>query len=237
MMPSPTGEPTASPTPRIRVLVADDQALIRRGMSLMLSLEPDIEVVGEAVDGVEAVSMAARLKPDVVLMDLNMPRLGGVAATRAITQGRPDTQVLVLTTFDSDDMVFEAVRAGARAYLLKDAGEEDLLDAVRGLHRGESRLTPTIARKVLNQFQSLALSSHPGTPISPLSPRDTGRESLSDKEENILRLIALGRTNRQIAEQVALAEGTVKNYVSRIMEKLHAATRTELAAIALRKQR
>lgn len=238
-MPSTNHPSPASnlPPPRIRVLVADDQALIRRGMTLMLSMEADIEVVGEAADGIEAVLQAARLRPDVVLMDLNMPRQGGVAATREITSARPATQVLVLTTFDADDLVFEAVRAGARAYLLKDAGEDEVLDAVRSLHRGESRLTPLIARKLLDQFQQLADAAGPRTAPLPTTPAEAADAALNDKEENILRLIAAGKTNRQIAETVFLAEGTVKNYVSRIMEKLHAATRTELAVIALRQRR
>lgn len=218
-----------TPAPRIRVLVADDQALIRRGMRLMLELEPDIEVVGEAVDGIEAVALAQQLRPDVVLMDLNMPRRGGVDATREIAAARQQTQVLVLTTLDADDVVFEAVRAGARGYLLKDASEDELLEAVRAIHRGESRLTPSIARKVLDQFQAMA-----GTGTLAAVPAAT--EALNEKEEDILRLIAAGRTNRQIGEAVFLAEGTVKNYVSRIMQKLHAATRTELAAIALRQR-
>lgn len=237
-MPHSNTSPAAgTSSPRIRVLVADDQALIRRGMTLMLSMEPDIEVVGEAADGIEAVLQAARLRPDVVLMDLNMPRQGGVAATREITLARPATQVLVLTTFDADDLVFEAVRAGARAYLLKDAGEDEVLDAVRALHRGESRLTPLIARKLLDQFQQLADAAGPRTASLPTTPAEPADAALNDKEENILRLIAAGKTNRQIAETVFLAEGTVKNYVSRIMEKLHAATRTELAVIALRQRR
>ncbi|MDE2359902.1 MAG: response regulator transcription factor, partial [Betaproteobacteria bacterium] len=125
-------------------------------MTLMLSVEPDIEVVGQACDGVEAVEMAGHLRPDVVLMDLHMPRKGGVAATREITLSLPHTHVLVLTTLDADEMVFEAVRAGAHAYLLKDASEEEVLETVRAVHRGESRLTPQIARKVMDQFLRLA---------------------------------------------------------------------------------
>jgi len=223
---------------RIRVLIVDDQALIRRGMSLMLSLEADMEVVGEAADGVEAVALAARLRPDVVMMDLNMPRLGGVAATREITLVRPETQVLVLTTFDTDDLVFDAVRAGARGYLLKDAAEAEVLEAVRGLHRGESSLTPAIARKVLDQFGLLAQAGALSA-ATEAQPAGTAldADALNAREEGILRLIAAGKTNRQIADAVFLAEGTVKNYVSRIMEKLHAATRTELVAIALRHRR
>jgi DNA-binding NarL/FixJ family response regulator len=237
---------------RIRVLVADDQALIRRGMSLILSVESDIEVVGQASDGVEAVEMAERLRPDVVLMDLHMPRKGGVAATREIMLSLPHAHVLVLTTLDADEMVFEAVRAGAHAYLLKDASEDELLETVRAVHRGESRLTPQIARKVMDQFRQLASLSEAapaGTPVnvSATSSKATGAaqakaadsvtETLSDKEEKILSLIAEGKSNKQIAAAVFLAEGTIKNYVSRIMEKLHANTRTALAVMAVRQRR
>jgi len=238
--------------PRIRVLVADDQALIRRGMTLMLSVESDMEVVGQASDGVEAVEMAERLRPDVVLMDLHMPRKGGVAATREITRSLPDTHVLVLTTLDAEEMVFEAVRAGAHAYLLKDASEDELLETVRAVHRGESRLTPQIARKVMDQFRRLASAfeaAPTGTTVNgpaasskasgAAQAKATGSvaETLSDKEEKILGLIAEGKSNKQIAAGVFLAEGTVKNYVSRIMEKFHANTRTELAVMSLRQRR
>ena len=236
--------------PRIRVLVADDQALIRRGMTLMLSCERDIEVVGQASDGVEAVEMAERLRPDVVLMDLHMPRKGGVAATREITRSMPDTHVLVLTTLDAEEMVFEAVRAGARAYLLKDASEDEVLETVRAVHRGESRLTPQIARKVMDQFRRLASRFDDGSGTSATGPlpssgfagaaearaTDSAAETLSEKEEKILLLIAEGKSNKQIAAAVFLAEGTVKNYVSRIMEKLHANTRTELAVMSVRQR-
>ncbi len=244
----------ASPTDahRIRVLIADDQALIRRGMSLMLSVEPDMEVVGQASDGVEAVDMAQHLRPDVVLMDLHMPRKGGVAATREIRLSLPNTHVLVLTTLDAEETVFEAIRAGAHAYLLKDASEDEVLETVRAVHRGESRLTPQIARKVMDQFRRLAPAfAVPPTAAAVAAPAAPGKassaawlkapdsltETLSDKEEKILSLIAEGKSNKRIAAAVFLAEGTVKNYVSRIMEKLHANTRTELAVMSLRQRR
>ncbi len=236
---------------RIRVLVADDQALIRRGMTLILSLEADIEVVGQASDGVEAVEAANRLHPDVVLMDLHMPRKGGVAATREIMLSLPDTHVLVLTTLDDEETVFEAVRAGAHAYLLKDASESELLETVRAVHRGESRLTARIARKVMDQFRQLASlleedafkgpapAASSGTPAGLERDGTAGApiETLSNQEEKILNLIAEGKSNKDIATAVFLAEGTVKNYVSRIMEKLHANTRTKLAVMAMRQRR
>jgi len=201
----------------IRIVIAEDQALVRRGAALLLSMEPDMEVVGQARNGVEAVELAQTLRPDVILMDLHMPLKGGVAATREITRVHPSCQVLVLTTLNDDETVFEAVRAGAQAYLLKDASEDELLETIRALRRGESRLTPQIARKVMDQFRRLAAS-----------------EPLSDKEEKILQLICEGMMNREIASNLSLAEGTVKNYVSRIMAKLHANTRTELAVLSSR---
>jgi DNA-binding NarL/FixJ family response regulator len=211
----------------IRVVIAEDQALVRRGTALLLSMAPDMECVGQASNGDEAVKLALVLRPDVVLMDLHMPIKGGVAATREITLAQPNTQVLVLTTLDDDETVFEAVRAGAQAYLLKDASEEELLETIRALRRGESRLTPQIARKVMDQFRHLARAASP-KPAATIGD-DFSTEELTDKEERILRLITDGSSNRQIAQAMALAEGTVKNYVSRIMSKLHANTRTELA--------
>jgi DNA-binding NarL/FixJ family response regulator len=223
---------------KVRVLIAEDQALVRRGTSVLLSMEPDMEVVGQACDGVEAIAMAAQLRPDVVLMDLHMPRLGGVAATREITRALPATQVLVLTTLNDDETVFEAVRAGAQGYLLKDVTEQELLETIRALRRGESRLTPQIARKVMDQFRRMAGSSDyaPATNGAP-KKTESGNETLNDKEEKILRLITDGMSNRQIAAAMFLAEGTVKNYVSRIMEKLHANTRTALAVISAKQRR
>jgi DNA-binding NarL/FixJ family response regulator len=223
---------------KLRILIAEDQALIRRGTSVLLSMEPDMEVVGQACDGIEAVAMARELRPDIVLMDLHMPRLGGVAATREITRDLPGTQVLVLTTLNDDETVFEAVRAGAHGYLLKDVTEQELLETIRALRRGESRLTPQIARKVMDQFRRLAGPSDFAATTNGTSKKaDVSTESLSEKEEKILRLITDGMSNRQIAAAMFLAEGTVKNYVSRIMEKLHANTRTSLAVMASKQRR
>ena len=217
--------------PAIRIVIAEDQSLVRRGIALLLSMQTDMEVVGQARDGIEAVELTQLLHPDVVLMDLHMPLKGGVAATREITRDLPKTQILVLTTLHDDETVFEAVRAGAHAYLLKDADESELLETIRALRRGESRLSPQIARKVMDQFRRL-------TPMSAARPfrEDAGSEALNDKEEKILQLISEGMINRQIANVMCLAEGTVKNYVSRIMEKLHANTRTELALLVGQKR-
>jgi DNA-binding NarL/FixJ family response regulator len=233
--------------PTIRVVIAEDQPAVRRGTALLVSMAPDMECVGQACNGDEAVKLALLLHPDVVLMDLHMPIKGGVAATREITAAQPRIQVLVLTTLDDDETVFEAVRAGALAYLLKDTSEEELLETIRALRRGESRLTPQIARKVMDQFRHLSrIQNDSAAPAAapPRSPavKDPGEgvarsEQLSDQEERVLMLITEGSSNRQIAQAMLLAEGTVKNYVSRIMAKLHANTRTELAVNASRRRR
>jgi DNA-binding NarL/FixJ family response regulator len=227
----------------IRIVIAEDQAHVRRGAAHLLSLEQDMAVVGQACNGVEAVELARVLKPDVILMDLHMPVKGGVAATREIIQALPATQILVLTTLHDDETVFEAVRAGAHAYLLKDAADDELLETIRALKRGESRLTPQIARKVMDQFARLAAVSTLGpnreeaaTPSSPQKGAGASAEAraevLNEKEQRVLQLISEGLSNRQIAEAMYLAEGTIKNYVSRIMEKLHANTRIALALIS-----
>src|SRR6202521_365209 len=159
--------------PAIRIIIAEDQALVRRGAAALISMESDMEVVGQARNGGEAGELAQLRQPDVILMDLHMPLKGGVAATREITRALPNTQILVLTTLNDDETVFEAVRAGAQAYLLKDADEDELLETIRGLRRGESRLTPQIARKVMDQFRRLAASPRVETPPenhSPASP-------------------------------------------------------------------
>src|SRR5277367_687365 len=222
---------------KIRILIAEDHALVRRGTAMLLSTEPDMELVGQARDGVEAVAFAESLRPDLVLMDLNMPRLGGIAATREIARLVPGTQFLVLTTLQDDESVFEAVRAGAHGYLLKDASEQELLDTIRALRRGESRLTPQIARKVMDQFRRLADSAERRSGGGNQRKAATvPADELNEKEEKVLRLIAEGLSNRQIASALFLAEGTIKNYVSRIMQKLHAGTRTELAVISTKQR-
>lgn len=238
--------PSLAPAdPRIRVLVADDQPLIRRGMAMLLDAASDIQVVGQAADGMEVVELARRLLPDVVLMDLRMPRQSGVLATREITAALPRTRVMVLTTFDRDDLVFDAVRAGAQAYLLKDASEEEVLDTVRAVHRGESRMTPQIARKVMDQFRLLAnhvaqdvAAEDPPAAAEPASAEpQEAPDPLTEREAVVLDLIAKGQSNRQIAAALNLAEGTVKNHASRIMQKLHANTRTELAVLVLARRK
>ncbi|MEY2688663.1 MAG: hypothetical protein RL375_2861 [Pseudomonadota bacterium] len=255
----PSGAGTEPGGRALRLLIADDQPLIRRGLAMMLAAEAGIEVVGQACDGLDAIAQARATRPDVVVMDLQMPRASGVVATREITASLPATRVVVLSTYDDDELVFEAIRAGAQAYLLKDASEAEVLDTIRAVHRGESRLSPSIARKVMEQFRSLATraTATPGLPVTttrgpstglglpgaaPLAPgvggpgeASTGagiEEPLTDKESRILDLIAQGRSNKQIAATVFLAEGTVKNYVSRIMDKLHAGSRIELAVRA-----
>ncbi|SFE56927.1 response regulator [Paracidovorax wautersii] len=234
-------EPETCPPRPLRLLIVDDQPLIRRALAMTLGVEPDIEVVGQAVDGQDAIDQALALQPDMVVMDLQMPRVSGVVATREITARLPAARVVVLTTFDHDDLVFEAIRAGARAYLLKDAAEDEVLETIRAVQRGESRLSPQIACKVLEEFRRLGTGSPPAAPVpepgpgalpTPPAPGQPLQEPLTDKEARILELIADGLSNKKIAASVFLAEGTVKNYVSRIMEKLHARNRTELAVMA-----
>lgn len=224
----------------LRLLIVDDQPLIRRGLAMMLATESGIEVVGQAADGIDAIQQAMATMPDVVVMDLQMPRASGVVATREITTRLPQTRVVVLTTYDDDELVFAAISAGAHAYLLKDATEQEVLDTIRAVHCGESRLSPSIARKVLEQFRLLtgtdSASLPPSLATSTVSTIPGGvaaagslTDQLSARESHILELIAQGLSNKQIAAKVFLAEGTVKNYVSRIMDKLHAGSRMELA--------
>jgi DNA-binding NarL/FixJ family response regulator len=216
----------------IRVLLVDDQEIVRRGLTTILKYAPGIEVAGEAGDGEEAVSLAHALQPDVVLMDLKMPRLGGIPATRRICAELPDTQVIILTTYDTDDLVFEGIKAGAKGYLLKDAASETLVEAVRGVMRGESRIDPSVARKVLNEFQRVATEA-PARPAR--IEADALIEPLTPREEEVLHLLAEGLSNKEIGARLHLTEGTIKNYVSNIIAKLQANDRTHAVVTALRR--
>jgi len=217
---------------KIRVLVADDQEIIRTGLTIILNHQPDLEVVGQVGDGQAAVEMAQTLEPDVILMDIKMPQLNGIQATRQIVAARLKTQIIILTTYDTDDWVFDGIRAGAIGYLLKDTAGDQLAEAIRGAMRGESQIDPGVARKVLREFQRLssdrASASEPGPDEPPL-------ERLTEREEEVLKLLAAGLSNKDIAAKLALSEGTVKNYVSVILDKLHANDRTQAVLTALKR--
>jgi DNA-binding NarL/FixJ family response regulator len=205
----------------ITILLVDDQPLFREGLRTLLSVRPDLKVVGEAGDGEEAIKLCRLLKPAVVLMDLQMPMLDGVEATRRLHHEQPDSRVIVLTTFDDDEMVFDGLRAGALGYLLKDAPSEKLAEAIRAAARGESFLQPSIAAKVVAEFARLTTKRSP--------PAQALIEPLSDREQEILALIATGATNREIGNQLFLAEGTVKNHVTNVLGKLGVRDRTQAA--------
>jgi NarL family two-component system response regulator LiaR len=206
---------------RIRILIADDHAIVRRGLRTLIASEDRMEVAGEAADGVQAVALARDLQPDVVLMDLMMPRLTGLEAIAQIVAQNPEARILVLTSFSEDDQVFPAIKAGALGYLLKDASPEQLLQAIYDVHRGRSSLHPSIALKVIRE-----LNNPPALPPtqSPLTPR----------EVEVLRLVARGMTNQEIAGTLVLSERTVGNHVGNILGKLHLANRTQAALYALR---
>lgn len=217
----------------IRVLLVDDQQIVRQGLATILHYAPGIEVVGQAGDGEEAISLTRELEPDVVLMDVKMPRLGGIPATRRICQEWPEAQVIILTTYDADDLVFEGIKAGARGYLLKDASSETLVEAIRGVMRGESLIDPGVARKVLGEFQRLAAGRPARRPEKVAD--DLMIEPLTPREEEVLHLLAEGLSNREIGARLHLTEGTVKNYVSAIIAKLQANDRTHAVVTALRR--
>jgi DNA-binding NarL/FixJ family response regulator len=204
----------------IRVLLVDDQALFREALRTLVSLQPDLQVVGEAGNGEEALASARDVRPDVVLMDLQMPILDGVAATRRLRQEQPECRVIALTTFDDDESIFDCLRAGAVGYLLKDAPAEKLFEAIRAAARGESFLQTSVTTRVLAEFTRI--SDQPSNPPSLIEP-------LSDREREILRLITTGSSNREIAERLFIAEGTVKNHVTNILGKLDVRDRTQAA--------
>jgi DNA-binding NarL/FixJ family response regulator len=212
---------TSSP---IRVVIADDQQMVRQGFTVLLNTKPDIDVIGQAVDGLDAVAKVAELTPDVVLMDIRMPELGGIEATRRITAESPQIKVLVLTTFDLDEYVYEALRAGASGFLLKDASVDQLAEAVRVVAAGDALLAPGITRRLISEFSRLDKR-----PRAPLKER-VG--DLTERETEVLALIAQGLSNAEIASHLVVAESTIKTHVSRILVKLGLRDRTQAAVFA-----
>ena len=208
----------------IRVLIADDQQMVRQGFTVLLNTQPDIDVVGQAVDGLDAVKKVAELAPDVVLMDIRMPELGGIEATRRITEATPQIRVLVLTTFDLDEYVYEALRAGASGFLLKDASADQLAEAVRVVAAGDALLAPGITRRLITEFSRLD-----NRPKPPLKER-VG--DLTERATEVLALIAQGLSNAEIAQRLVVAEQTVKTHVGRILVKLGLRDRTQAAVFA-----
>ncbi|MFJ5739827.1 response regulator [Streptomyces microflavus] len=212
-------------TPPIRAVIADDQVMVRQGFTVLLNAEPDIEVVGQAVNGLDAVAKVDELTPDVVLMDIRMPELGGIEATRRITAREgSEVKVLVLTTFDLDEYVYEALRAGASGFLLKDASADELAHAVRVVAAGDALLSPNITKRLIVEFSRTA-----GAPRAPLKERIG---DLTERETEVLSLIAAGLSNAEIAGQLTLAEQTVKTHVGRILVKLGVRDRTQAAVFA-----
>ena len=236
----------------IHILLVDDQRLMREGLRTLLELHDDLHVVGEAGDGTEAEDFLklklklklkhktnpAELLPGVVLMDLRMPRMDGVTATARIKRQWPNIQILVLTTFDDDELVFRSIEAGASGYLLKDVGSDALAEAVRAASRGDAPLQPSVARKILGRLRSPAPATPPARPESPAGGASSVEvgvvESLSERELAVLRLLGHGLANREIAEALALTEGTVKNYISAILAKTGLHDRTQAALFAVR---
>jgi DNA-binding NarL/FixJ family response regulator len=211
---------------KIRVLIAEDQALIREGLATLLAQQnDDFELLAGAADGEQAIEFARRYRPNVILMDLQMPRVDGIMAIQRILREFPQTNIVVLTTFETNDLIFEAVSAGAKAYLLKDARIDEIATTIRAVMSGQSRLSPGVAARILGEFKRLR------RPLAAAKP--PVRDDLTARENEILGLIVEGKSNTEISEQLHLAEGTVKNYVSVILDKCQAKNRTELAIRAM----
>jgi DNA-binding NarL/FixJ family response regulator len=207
----------------ISVLICDDQLIVCEGLTKILSSDPEIRVVGVAQDGGEALDQVAQVHPDLVLMDLKMPGMNGITATRKIHEQFPTTAILVLTTYDDDEWVFDALHSGASGYLLKDTPPRDLIAAIKGTHSGKAFLDPNVAGKVLEDYQK--------RPAASLTP---ARFKISDREQELLKLLASGLSNGEIAQQLYLSEGTVRNYTSELFKKLGVSDRTQAVVVALR---
>jgi NarL family two-component system response regulator LiaR len=205
----------------IRILITDDHSVVRRGLATLLATEADLEVVGEAGNGREAIAKAAELEPDVILMDLVMPELDGVEASRQILAATPDVKILILTSFGSDDKLFPAIKAGVHGYLLKDASPDELIDAIRQTHRGQSSLNPEVARRLLRE-------------MSKEEPAPEKAARLTDREKEVLRQLARGLSNEGLAKTLFISEATARTHVSNILGKLELASRTQAALYALR---
>jgi NarL family two-component system response regulator LiaR len=206
---------------KIKILIVDDHAVVRKGIRALLATETDLDVIGEAVDGEQAVALYQKLKPDLLLLDLIMPKVNGIEVIKQIKGDHPEAKILVLTSFAADDQVFPAIKAGALGYLLKDTEPDDLITAIHQVYLGESSLSPTVARKVLEEV------FHPAQ--KPLSP-----DPLTNREVDVLQVLAKGKSNRDIAEELSISETTVRTHVSNILGKLHLANRVQATLYALK---
>jgi len=236
--PAPAPEPpaTAAAEPGrgadpIRVLIADDHALFRRGLEMVLQGEPGLELVGEASDGQEAVQLATEVVPDVVLMDIRMPKITGIEAARQMKEVAPSAKIVMLTISDEEEDLFEAIRAGASGYLLKDIPLDELADSVRAVHGGQSLINPSMAGKLLTEFATLARRDSEDEPA-----KHAPAPKLTEREMEVLRLVARGLNNRDIAKELFISENTVKNHVRNILEKLQIHSRMEAVMIAVREK-
>ncbi len=237
-MTEPAPAPSASAPPgddergdAIRVLIADDHALFRRGLEMVLQAEPGLELVGQASDGQEAVKLATEVVPDVVLMDIRMPKMTGIEAARRMKETAPSAKIVILTISDEDDDLFEAIRAGASGYLLKDILLDELAGSVRSVHGGQSLINPSMAGKLLTEFATLARRDAEDEPA-----KHAPAPKLTEREMEVLRLVARGMNNRDIAKELFISENTVKNHVRNILEKLQIHSRMEAVMIAVREK-
>lgn len=206
----------------IKILIVDDHPVVREGIGAMLKHEPDFKIVGEAANGLEALEQARELSPDVILMDLRMPEMDGVEAITKIKEAKPEIKFIILTTYSDDEYIFKGIAAGARAYLLKDAPRDELFKAIRAVSRGESLIQPVVASRVLDK-------------LAELSRKNPGAETLSEREVEVLRLMAKGVSNSNIAEELSITQSTVKTHITNIFQKLNVTTRTEAVTTALKR--